>query len=439
VVPVRTFASRAILTFGTNLGVALISLVNVLLVSRVLGASGRGDVAFLTTIAFLGSNLATIGVQESNSNIGGADPDARRALATNSVVLAALFGAASIGVLSGLIALFPAVGGPSNAALRWLVLAAIPMLILQLYLRSLAQSTYGFAVTNTAWLLGPVVNIVGNGVAALVGVLTVETAVGTWIAGQLLGTILLAWWIATRQAGFGRPDLRLVRRSIGFGARSHAGRVMLLGNYRLDQWIVGAIAGSRQLGLYSVAVAWAEALFYLPTALSLVQRPDLVRASKPEAARQTAVAFRASVIVTLALAVGMFLTAPFLCVTIFGPDFRGSVVDLRVLTVGAFGIVALKQFGNALTAQQRPLLATAATAVAFAVTTALDFVLIPAHGGLGAAYASTIAYLVGGVAITFVFLRALDGRVAQIAPRPRDVVRMWERLRLRRLVGETAL
>ena len=63
---------------------------------------------------------------------------------------------------------------------------------------------------------------------------------------------------------------------------------MLLGNYRLDQWFVGAIAGSRELGLYSVAVAWAEALWYLPTALASVQRPDLVRAAaaRPRARRR---------------------------------------------------------------------------------------------------------------------------------------------------------
>ena len=59
---------------------------------------------------------------------------------------------------------------------------------------------------------------------------------------------------------------------------------MLLGSYRLDQWLLGAIAGPRELGVYSVAVAWAEALWYLPTALAAVQRPDLVRAAKDRAA-----------------------------------------------------------------------------------------------------------------------------------------------------------
>ena len=62
----------------------------------------------------------------------------------------------------------------------------------------------------------------------------------------------------------------------------------LLTTYRLDQRLVGAISGARELATYSVAVAWAEALWYLPTALAAVQRPDLVRARAREAGAQAA-------------------------------------------------------------------------------------------------------------------------------------------------------
>ena len=103
---------------------------------------------------------------------------------------------------------------------------------------------------------------------------------------MLLGTLVLAWAVARRLGGFGRPDPALAReRMLAFGLKAHLGRAMLFGNYRADQWILGVIAGSKELGLYSVAVAWSEVLFFLPTTLVAVQRPDLVRAS-PEEARQ---------------------------------------------------------------------------------------------------------------------------------------------------------
>jgi O-antigen/teichoic acid export membrane protein len=197
---------------------------------------------------------------------------------------------------------------------------------------------------------------------------------------------------------------------------------MQLGNYRLDQILIGSIAGPRELGLYSVAVAWAEALWFLPTALAAVQRPDLVRArSAIDAARRAARAFRATALVTIVSGAAMVLVAPFLCSTVFGAEFSGSVDDLRVLVAGAFGMVALKLFGNALVARGHPGLQSAAIGTGFALTVLLDVLLIPELGGLGAALASAIAYTAAGVVVIAISLRKLGGRAADLVPRASDV------------------
>jgi O-antigen/teichoic acid export membrane protein len=430
-----SFASAALLTYGTNLVVAFLSLLNVLIVSRTLGPVGRGDVVFLTAIAWLVSNLSTFGIQEANANLGGAQPRLRPALATNSILFATLFGVVAAGLLTLLIAVFPAVAGESQLSLRTLTFASLPVLILAVYLRFLVQADYGFRVTNAAWLITPLANVSVNGLLAVLGLLSVATAVSTWIAGQVLGTALLIWYVSSRLAGFGRPDLGLARRTAWFGLKAHAGRVMLLGNYRLDQWILGAVAGSRELGLYSVAVAWAEALWQLPTALAAVQRPDVVRAKAREAARQAATAFRAATVFTFALAVVFIAAAPILCVAFFGESFRGSIDDLRVLVVGAFGVVAVKQLGSVLTGQGKPTLTSIAIGISFAATVVLDVVLIPPFAGLGAAVASTIAYTVGGTAVVLIFARTLGGGFDALVPRRSDLILLWSKLRTLRHRG----
>lgn len=400
---------------------AVLSLVSVLIIARVLGAEGRGNVAYLTSLAWFTASLFTFGVQEANANFAAANPDVRPSLATNSVVLSLVFGVVAVGLLSGLIALVPAVGGESSSGLRWATLAFVPLLILQICLRFLAQADYAFTIANAAYLIGPVLNASLNGLFAALGILTVTTAVAVWLAGQTLGMALLAWFVVRRLAGVGRFDLSLVRRALGFGVRSHLGRVMQLGNYRLDQILIGSIAGARELGLYSVAVAWAEALWFLPTALAAVQRPDLVRVrSHVEAARRAARAFRATALVTLLTGAAMVLLAPFLCRTIFGAEFSGSVDDLRVLVAGAFGMVALKLFGNTLVARGHPGLQSAAIGTGFALTVALDVILIPELGGLGAALASATAYTAAGVVVITISLRKLGGRAADLVPRASD-------------------
>jgi O-antigen/teichoic acid export membrane protein len=414
-------ASATLVTYGTSLTVAVLSLINVLIISRTLGPAGRGNVVFLAAIAWFLSTLFSAGVEESNANLAASEPHLRRALATNSIALALILGALAIAAFQVLIALAPAVAGPSSSGLRSLVLGFVPVLILGLYLRWLVRADFAFGVTNIAMLVTPVLNVSVNALLALLGVLSVGTAIGTWLAGQAVATLILMWYVSRRLLGFGRPDLRLMWRALAFGLKTHAGRVMLLGNWRLDQWLLGAISGARELGLYSVAVAWAEALWYLPTALKFVQRPYLVRAAPKDAMRQTVIGFRLSTIVTAVLALTMVLIAPILCVTFFGEPFRGSVVELRILVLGAIGMLALTVFGNALVAQRQPVLSSVAMGAGFLCTLVLDILLIPPYAGIGAAVASAIAYTVAGAAMTFFFVRALDARATDLIPRRVEV------------------
>jgi O-antigen/teichoic acid export membrane protein len=417
-----TSAGSALLTWWTNIGSAILSLGSILIVARELGPEGRGQVALLTTVALLLGNLATAGVQEANANFAAEDPATRRALATNSLLLALVLGAIAAGALALLLWAVPdAVGDDTSGTMLWATIAFVPLIILEIFLLYLAQADYAFVVTNVAMLLAPAVAFTGNALFALTDVLTVRNAVAVWLAGQVASTTLLVWFVARRLAGFGRADLGLARRSLGFGLRAYVGRVMQLGNYRLDQWLLGAISGTRALGIYSVAVAWAEALWYLPTALAAVQRPDLVRSDTRTAGERAARVFRGSILVTAISAVLMIALAPFLCTVVFGEPFRDSVGQLRVLVLGAFGMVAAKLLGNALVARGRPGLQSVALGVGFIGTVVLDVLLIPPFAGMGAAIASSVAYTAGGATMAVIFVRLLGPRYRDLVPRGSDV------------------
>jgi O-antigen/teichoic acid export membrane protein len=419
--------SSATFTFGRKLLVAFLSLLNVLIVARILGPAGRGDVVFVTTLALILAQLASLSVQEANINLAAREPRLRRALGSNSLVLALLLGALAVALTAGLIALIPSLGGDAGAGVRWLALASVPILILATYFERLLDAEYRFTWENVASLLTPIAILAINGILAVTDRLTVTSAVAAWVVGAALGTVLRLWYVGRGLAGFGRPDLALARRSIGFGMKAHGARVLGWGNYRVDQLFVGTIAGSTELGLYSYAVTWAETLFYLPQTLVTVQRPDLVRATRDGAAKLAATVYRVAVLLSLPLAIGLVVLAPFLCTTLAGEDFRGSIDDLRVLVLGTFGVLALQLLGNALTAQQRPLLETTATAVAFAATLVLDIALIPSHGGLGAAIASSVAYTAGGLTAAYLFSRTLGGRFRDLLPRGDELA--WLRAR----------
>ena len=427
-------------TFGTQVAVAVLALANVLIVSRTLGPSGRGTVVFLTTISWLTSQIASVSVGQSAANIPGRRPELRRALAGNAVVLSCLLGGLGIVALIVLFGLFPGISPEASPGLEALALAMIPPMILADYLGRMVFADFGITVVNAALLIASAGSVVCNAILAATGALTVGSAFVVWSAGQLAGLVLVARYVSARLAGFGRPDLRLAREMVTFGLKSHGGRVLQLGNYRLDQWFVGAIAGNRELGLYSVAVAWAESLFILPRALMDAQRPYLVRLEQRSAGVQAAKAVRLTMLISAPVVLVVVLIAPFLCVTIFGPDFEGSTVVLRVLAFGAFGIALMKVLGSALIAQERPLLEGLAVAAAFVATIVLDLILIPSHGGLGAAYASTAAYTVGGLAVAVIAARTLRFPLSSLWPGRADIgeARRIGTSQVRRLLGRRA-
>lgn len=198
---------------------------------------------------------------------------------------------------------FPAIAGHAAVWLRWLTLASVPIVVLQMFLARLVQADYRFDLSNAALLCPPVTTAVFNGLFVALGLLSVGSAVCLWVIGQTIGTGLLVVAIL-RGYGFGRPDAALARRAIGFGMRIYPGTFMNQSNYRLDSWLLGGIAGTTELGLYNVAVSWAEALFLVPVVLGIVQRPDLVRGTRGEAVWQASRAFRAAIVATAVLAGG---------------------------------------------------------------------------------------------------------------------------------------
>lgn len=423
-----TLVGAAVSTFGTNAAAVAFSLLNVLILARGLGPAGRGEIAFIIAVWVLIAGLASFGLEEANANVGGTRADRRGSLLTNSILAAIVSGLLAAALVGALMTLVPAARGEVELELLLIALASLPSGLLQQYLKYLLQSDYRFAVTNVAWVASPAATAIVNGALALAGELTVEVVIAVFVATNAFATLILLAY-AIRHFGIGRPDVALARETIAFGLKTHLSRLMGLATYRADLWLLGVIAGPFELGLYSIALSVAEALFYVSGVIVLVQRPHLVRALPAQAAEFAARIFRRAVVLSTVTAIGLFVTAPILIVTLFGEEFRGSVDDLRLLTLAALGVLAMDLLSNTIIAQRRPLLASAGTAVALSLTIVLNLILAPSLGGEGAAIAKSAAYIAGGAVMAVVFLRLFQAGRYALVPRLDDVAWYWRKLR----------
>jgi O-antigen/teichoic acid export membrane protein len=394
---------------------------SVLMLARGLAPHDRGAVAFVTVSALVISSLASFGAAEATKVFVARRPADRPRLLSN-VVLASACGALTGGGIAcgALLALGDArPSGVGRVELTAIVagatagaIALAAMAFLQgcsrfvAYSRVLAAGPWAYAVLVGALLAGPG--------------LSVGRAVTAWVAAQAVAAVVLVA-AALHGVGFGRPDARLMRESIGFGLRAWLGGLAHLLNARVDQVLLGLLASQAALGTYAVAVNGSEVLFYLPSAVATALLPVVARSDAAAGVERTLRVFRAVMVVTLAAVLVAAALGPVLLPLVFGEAYAGSVEPFLWLLPSAFGFAASAVFSNALLASGAPALSSLGPVVSLAVGVALDLVLMPTLGAVGAAIAASVALLAGGAVAVVAYGVRAGLRPGALIPRRADV------------------
>jgi O-antigen/teichoic acid export membrane protein len=205
------------------------------------------------------------------------------------------------------------------------------------------------------------------------------------------------WW--------GRPDRVLGKQVASYGLRGQVGGLITLLNLRLDVAILGAIAGPAILGGYAVASKYAELLRLPGTALTWVFYPRLAKLEQNQAAGIARRMIRPALVGIIVAAVPVALLASPVMRLLYGASFGSAVTPARVLVAGmilagASGVASAYLYGRG-----TPGLNSIVLGVGLVITVVLDVTLIPRYGALGAAVASTAAYLTTDALLIGLLLR----------------------------------
>ncbi len=267
--------------------------------------------------------------------------------------------------------------------------------------KACAQGLLDPAGSNLVILLEELCFLPAYGAVRALGVRGGVAIVAALVLGDAV-TASIGWWRVFRR-GFWRGgrtvSLPLARRILAFGTRAQLGSLMTLVNLRLDFLLLGGLAGSAVLGTYAVASRYAELLRLPPLAVYWDYYPRFARAGAATSAAQARSLVPRLGLVTVAGAAPLAVTAPFVIPFVYGAAFHPAVLAAQLLMVGLVG----EGFGGVVTAflygTGRPGLNSVATAIGLATTVALDLLLIPRYGLLGAAAASCAAYLATTLAL----------------------------------------
>ncbi|TDD80304.1 lipopolysaccharide biosynthesis protein [Actinomadura rubrisoli] len=228
---------------------------------------------------------------------------------------------------------------------------------------------------------------------------------GALITGLVLADVAAAAWIARRLArrrffsGWGRPDRRLGRTITGYGFRGYLGQLIDLLQLRFDMALLGALAGPKVLGVYTVASKFAELVQLPGLAVNYVLYPDFAKDDRATATRRTARLILPALGVSVLAALPLALIAGTALPWVFGDVFDDAVAPTYirlagVVTFGVTGLVMAYLYGVG-----RPGAASTGQGIGLLVVVVLGVILIPAHGATGAAIATSVSFVATTVAL----------------------------------------
>jgi O-antigen/teichoic acid export membrane protein len=373
--------------------IQLLNLLTGVLLARVLGPDGRGELAAVILWPTVITAVGSLGVTEAIAFFAARRRAAARVLAATGSVLAGVQGLVLVIAGSGVVAL--ALAGHAGHVTRTglLYLLNVPLALIALYLMYLFNGLERYDVFNALRALVYVITAVAFVALAATGALTLLTATLSYLAASAVTATAAVVATARIVGGWARFERKVARGLLAFGAKSQISTVSNLLNERLDQLVISVALPPAKLGLYVVAWTLTSAIALLAQTVALAALPAV---AARESHTEQVTAARRYVSLTFvgssAAAVPLLVLTPSLIELFFSAHFSGATDSARLLLIGAVPLGTARVLESVLKSLDRPLEAGLAETLGLALTAVGLAILLPTLGILGAAVTSVGAY-----------------------------------------------
>jgi O-antigen/teichoic acid export membrane protein len=398
---------------GANLlqrvGSLILQISAVVLLAHMLGPEGYGQYAVAILLPGVLAVVLSLGMRAASVYALGRGALIHVVLRWNlrlgSLVVACGAALSAILVAHASDRLFP--GIPPQ--LLWIGACGFPAVWFYNSLSSMLHGIQDFRRYNLTMLINPAAALVAVILLVWIAGSGASGAVVAWASGQMCGLALSAWFVRQHCAAesANAPSNSPERPDLKYGLKSYLSHILAFLNYRLDIFLVNLFLGPAGAGIYTVAVRIAEQLWLIPAAAATVLLPRLAGLHAAEETRRqlTPIVARWVTLAGLGIAVTLAATVDWIVNLAFGPDYAQTAAVLRWLLPGIVAYTSVMVLSPDLMARGRPDLNGWAAGVSLAVNVVGNLILIPRYGVIGAALASTLAYVIAGLITIWFYTR----------------------------------
>jgi O-antigen/teichoic acid export membrane protein len=407
------------MTLGRQIAAALMQLLVVVIIARQLGPEGNGFYAMAVLVPTLLANFLNLGIGPATVyHLSRRDFSANQAVRGNirlALVITFVGLVVSLPVLTAWgDTLFP--GIPKE--LLFIGLACFPIMLLLAFLATVLQGMEDFRAFNASVLLPPLITLTGVTVALYIFDAGIYGALTAFILGQLAALIAVSLFLRTHvpvdeaKVAGKRADKAnsYNQRVLDYGWKSHLSNVITFVNYRADIFLVNFFLTPAATGLYVIAVQISEKLWMPSQAVSTVLFPRLsAMKDKPlERLKLTRKGFVLVALITALISGIAALALYWLIGPIFGDDYREALPAFLWLIPGVALWAGARVQANCIAAAGKPEWNMYVSLGVLTINVAGNIILIPEFGIVGAAWATSSAYVFDAIVKYFLVKRTVQ-------------------------------
>ena len=404
-----SISKNSAITFSSQILIFAVGFITSIILARTLGPTGKGIYALIILIPAVMLKLGSLGIEAANVYFIGSKQYEPKDVVSNSLLSSILLGLFLILLFLGISYLSAFKNylnsNQINIFYLWLTVLTIPFSLFSGFLRSIFLGKEEIRTFNKINIFQTITQLVLIVIFLMILKQGVSGAVNVYILTAMFVFVFIIFLIKKFTEIKFSFNKNLFKDFVGYGVKAYFGNLAQFLNYRLDMFLVALFLTPTAVGYYSLAVGIAERLWMLPGAIATVLFPRISSIKStaandltPRIARHT---FFIIFILSLILAI---LTKPLVKI-LFGIAFLPSVMPLLILLPGIVALGGAKTLTADLAGRGKPQFGTYSAFISLAVNIPLNLWLIPKWGISGAAFASTIAYIVATLVVIGAFAK----------------------------------
>lgn len=409
------FFKSTVLTFFSNIFIFGISMGTTILLSRLLGTSGKGVIGISNNIIAFSALILGIGFEAANVFFAGKDKKNINNIVGYNLIICSFSFLVMLAVL-GIHLIHPIsfIFKGLDMSIIILLVLIIPTNLIKSSLINLLLGLQDIIRFNKVNIADKLVNFFLLLIFLLVFDSPFYVIFSTLLSTLIVG-ITLIYTIIIKYKVKPSLDFSISKKMMAYGFKAQISNTIQMINYRLDQFVINYYFTFSQVAIYANAVSLGEALWQVSGTISTIVFPMTSSSKDTDELkifinRVTRVTLFFIIICSIVLAI---LSRP-LVIFLFGRDFANSSNALIILLPGISFFSVSKILANFLAGVGKIEKNIIASSISGVTTVALDFLLIPRIGINGAAVASSISYTVFTLITIFFYSKHTDSKFRDI-------------------------